>query len=1178
MQGSAQGFVRQMVSLLPPMYKAGLLSLLLLLLAGTARAQVSTASVNGVVRDSAGAVVPGATIVLQNLDTSVQHPSVSNGAGAYVILNIPPGRYTIQANAKGFNPQKTGEFVLAVDQNATFDFAMVVGTQTEVVTVDATSAQMDVTSASLGTVIETKQVNELPLNGRNFTSLLSLTPGVVPIMVGQNSGMNGSGGNGGFGAAVALGGDYTFPAINGQTGRSNFFLMDGLYNYGSIESTYAVAPIIDAIQEFKVVSHTDSAEYGGVLGGVVNVVTKSGTNDLHGAAWEYIRNTAFDAIPFCFQVQAGACPPKPFYHQNQFGASGGGPVVIPKLYNGKNRTFVFGAYQGYRYSTPANSQLLVPTAAELAGNENDNLQFPIFDPFGTTPTTDSQGHPNFTRPAFQNNVIPTERINQQMVAWAKFVYPAAGPCINLQPNGFCAANYLDTTPITQQQNEFNVRGDQNFGAKDSAWFRYSFINSTVAKSGGVPGLPYHRIIQARDWGGSYVHIFSPTRIGQAQFARATVLDNQSSRFTASTADILSAVGFSSDFVGGFAAAGGGSLLPGPNPQGFSNGGESVSDTPKATDTNELRGTFTQIIGSHEIKFGVGFDTANFASPLAQIGMGFGDAQTGNPSLLDSTGKAISTGDGLASFLLNVPNSGASRRNVNEQERPGGLLSAFLQDSWKANRRLTLNYGLRYDYPFLPRYGTAATVGQNGGPETGDMDYGSGNFIVQQLPPLCSVRGHAPCIPDNADFSHVIVSQNGKITHNVHTNYGPRLGFAYKVDEKTVVHGAYGIVFDDWAAVTQMAQNFEGSWPDIGQEIASSLTNVPTTSQLTPNVTSQNPFALGGGGLFPGPTPFTNNQWFFDPHIKNPYSEQWNFGVQRQLSGSLALRVDYVGSASHRTNVGGLYNTALTPGPGDIQSRAPYPYEIPTFYDRSTGSGNYNALQVQLDKRYTSGFSYQIAYTWAKSLTVDDGWFGIEGQVPQNPYDPEASRGPSATNIPNLFVANGLYAIPVGRGQRFSTGNRFGDYILGNWQINNIFTWRNGQNFTVVDSVDVANTGNGNNYERANVVGNIHRNPHTQAEWFNTAAYQAPASFTYGNGGTNTQQDQRFINLDTSIIRSFPIWREKQFQFRAEAFNLFNHPVFGQPNNDVSNTKNFGQIGTSQANTNRQLQFSGKIIF
>ena len=1166
MRHRAHGFLRQAGRVIQISRLASLLSLVFLLVAGSANAQVSTASVNGVIRDPKGAVIPGATVVLRNGATSIEHTSISNNAGEYVILNVTPGKYTIEASAKGFSPQKTAEFQLAVDQIATFDFSLTVGTETQVVTVDATAGQLEVTSASLGTVIETKQVNDLPLNGRNFTALLSLTPGVVPIMVGQNSGMNG---NGGFGAAVAIGSDYSFPAINGQTGRSNFFLMDGLYNYGSIESTYAVAPIIDAIQEFKVVSHTDSAEYGGVLGGVVNVVTKSGTNELHGTAWEYIRNTAFDAKNYFLPVGT----PKAFYHQNQFGFSGGGPVVIPKLYNGKNKTFFFGAYQGYRYSTPSNSELLVPTAAELAGNESDNQQLPIYNPFETT-CVPTSGDPcgTFSRPAFAGNQIPSNLINPAMVAWAKFVFPAAGPCLNLESSGFCAANALDTTPTTQVQNEFNVRVDQNFGARDSAWFRYSFINSTVNQSGGLPGLPTHHIIDARDWGGSYVHIFSPTRIGQIQFARATVVDDSTTRFTASTADVLSTVGFSSTFVSGFAATHGGSLLPGPGVSGFANGSESIDDTPKATDTDELRGTFTEIRGSHEIKFGVGFDTANFASPLAQIGMGFGSAQTADPELTNPTG------DALSSFLLNVPNSGASRRDVNEQERPGGLLSAFLQDSWKATRRLTLNFGLRYDYPFLPRYGTKATVGQHGGPETGDMDWDTGNFIVQQLPPLCSVRGFAPCIPGTGLPDHVIVSQNGKITHNVHTNFGPRFGFAYKVDEKTVVHGAFGIVFDDWAAVTQMAQNFEGSWPDIGQEIAGSLTNVPTSTQLTPTVTAQNPFAASGNALFPPATPFGSNQWYFDPHIKNPYSEQWNFGVQRELTSSLALRVDYVGSTTHRANIGGLYNTALTPGPGDTQPREPYPYSIPTFYDHSVGTGNYNALQVQLDKRYTSGFSYQIAYTRAKSLTVDDGWFGIEGQVPQNPYDPQASRGPSSTNIPNLFVANGLFAIPVGRGQRFSTGNRIGDYILGNWQLNEIFTWRNGQNFTVLDETDQANTGNSGSYERANVVGDIHKNPHTQAEWFNTAAYAVPALYTYGNGGTNTQQDQRWINLDSSVIRSFPIWREKQFEFRAEAFNLFNHPIFGQPGNDINNPKNFGQIGTSQANSSRQLQLSGKIVF
>jgi hypothetical protein len=1156
-------FARQGGCSLLGLRTAGLLTVLLLLIAGSASAQVSTASVNGVVRDPKGAVIPGATIVLASVDTSVEHTSVSNGSGEYVFLNITPGSYTLSASAQGFNPQKVDAFVLAVSQIATVDFSMTVGTQTQMVTVQGTAAQLDVTSASLGTVIATKQVNDLPLDGRNFTTLLSLTPGVVPIMTGQSNGMQNGGG---FGAAVAIGSDYSFPSINGQTNRSDFFLMDGLYDYGAIESTYAIAPIIDAIQEFKVVSHTDDAEFGSVLGGVVNVVTKTGTNSFHGSGWEYLRNTVFDARNYFLPT----AEVKPAFHQNQFGGSIGGPVLIPKLYNGRNKTFFFGAYQGFRYSKPSDSDLLVPTAAELAGNEADNGQPQIYNPFETTVVGNG-----FTRPAFPGNQIPAALIDQRMVAYAKFVFPAAGPFFGT-PNssGAYPANAIDTTPLTQVQNEFDVRVDQTFGAKDSAWFRYSFINSTVNQSGGLPNLLTHHPIQARNWGGSYVHIFSPTQIVQGQFSHTTVSDNSTTRFSSSTTDILSTVGFSSAFASGFAGLNGGSLLASPGISGLANGGESIDDTPKATDSYEYRGTYTRILGNHEVKFGLGWDTANFASPLSQLSLAFTAPQTAAPQFPN-----LATGDPLSSFLLNVP-SGANRRNVDEVERPGGLLSAFLQDTWKATPRLTLNYGLRYDYPFLPAYGTNATIGKQGGIESGDMDFGNGTFEVQVLPPPCTVRGFAPCIPGNGTLpAHVTVSPNRKITHNVHTNYGPRFGFAFKASDKTVVHGAFGIVFDDWAAVTQMAQNFEGAWPDIGQQILASTANVPTTAAPTPTLNAQDPFGgAGGGGLFPPATPFTNNQWFFDPHIKNPYSEQYNFGVQQQLSPSLALRVDYVGSSSHRTNVGGQYNTALTPGPGDAQPRALYPYSVPTFYDRSVGTGNYNALQVQLDKRYTNGFTYQIAYTWSKSETEDDGWFGVEGTVVQDPYNPGASRGLAGTNIPQVFTANGLYELPIGKGKSFSTGNRIGDYILGNWQINSIFTWRNGQDFTVIDGADIANIGN-TGYERANQVGNPNLSNKTKAEWFNTAAWAIPAQYTYGNGGRNTLQYQRWINLDASVIRSFPIPIEQMhFEFRAEAFNLANHPIFGQPGNDLNSPSTFGSVQTNQANLNRILQVSGKIVF
>ncbi len=411
----------------------------LLLSPDSGRAQLSTGSVTGIVRDSTGSVVANASVTLHNVDTTVQHKTVSNDAGNYVFLNLGPGRYALEARAAGFATKRVAEFVLAVNQTASIDISLQVGSQSEVVTISAETQQLDVSTADLGTVIATKQVNDLPLNGRNFTQLLSLTPGVAPVSVAQNS-MGGRAG--GFGAPISVGSAFIFPAVNGQTNRSNFFLTDGLNNFGTFQSTYSVPPIVDAIQEFKVVSHADSAQFGSVLGGVVNVVTKSGGNDYHGTAWEYVRNTVFDARNTFLQRVT------PF-RQNQFGASLGGPVWIPKLYSGKNRTFFYFAYQGFRYTQNSDSLLKVPTAAQLVGDESS---FPtqIYNPFSTRPDPANPG--KFIRDPFPGNQIPSNLIDPRMVAFIHAVLPPAGPVLNGTGD-----NAIDTTPNHQTQNEYNVR-------------------------------------------------------------------------------------------------------------------------------------------------------------------------------------------------------------------------------------------------------------------------------------------------------------------------------------------------------------------------------------------------------------------------------------------------------------------------------------------------------------------------------------------------------------------------------------------------------------------------------------------------------------------------------------------------------------------------------------------------
>ena len=1149
---------------------AGLLVCLVLSLSRRSFAQVSAASLNGVVRDASGAVIPNAAVILRNVDTSVENTTVSNDAGAYVFLNILPGRYTVEAKAAGFASKQVTVFTLTVSQIATINFVLTVGSQTSVVTVQATAPLIDSSSANLGTVISTKQVNDLPLNGRNFTQLLSLTPGVVPESSGQNGGM----GNGGFSAPVALGSAFSFPAVNGQGNRSNFFLADGLDDYGTILSTYAVPPIIDAIQEFKIVSHTDNAEFGSVTGGVVNVVTKSGTNEVHGSAWEYDRNAIFDARLYFLPKSQ----PKTPFHQNQFGGSIGGPVWIPKLYNGKDKTFFFGAYQGFRYYQVEDNNLLVPTAAQLAGDESGGPQ--IYNPYSTRP---DPAHPGeYIRDPFVNNQIPANLIDPRMIAYAQFVFPKAGTPFG--PNG--QFNSIDTTPLTQTENEWNIRIDQNFGSNNSAWFRYSAINDVVNSSGGLPSLLGTNSVPARDWGGSYVHVFNPSLILQAQFGHAFVQSNSSNRFKQATSGIYTTVGFNNAFASGFAGDNGGSLIPSPGIANFSNGGESINGTPKATDSYQYAATVTKIIGDHQLKAGGQYISAAFESPLSQISLGFAAQQTANPE--QPTG-AAPTGNPIASFVLNVPDS-ANRRNVDETTRPGGVMSYFAQDSWKATAKVTLNIGLRYDLTLIPPYGTNATIGKQGGIETGDVDFSNGTYIVQKLPPACTVRGFAPCIPGNGTLpAHVVVDPRGKIPHNTYDNFGPRVGFAYSVNDKTVVRGAYGIVYDNWAAITQMTQNEEGSWPDIGQLIANNL-NQPSTTSATPTVTAENPFAAAGSGLFPAPTPFNQVQWFFDPHHKNAYSEQWNFGFERQLNAATAVTANYVGSVTHRFNVGGYYNTALTPGPGDPESRALYPYIAPTFYDHSSSptggpgqTASYNAFQFSLDKRYTNGMAYQVAYTYSKSIDEGgDGFFGVEGGVPTDPYHPNhfGSRSVASTDLTHVLSVNLLYLVPVGKGKRFSTQNGVLDYLLGNWQVNNIFTAQSGLAYTPFISSDIANTGNVGwaGYEHANLVGDPNKISHrTPSEWFNTAAYVAPPAFTYGTAARNSLRGAPFWDLDASLFRLFPVGETRHFEFRAEVFNLFNNVDFGIPGNDLNNPATFGTI-SSTANTARQIQLALKFIF
>jgi len=389
-----------------------------------------------------------------------------------------------------------------------------------------------------------------------------------------------------------------------------------------------------------------------------------------------------------------------------------------------------------------------------------------------------------------------------------------------------------------------------------------------------------------------------------------------------------------------------------------------------------------------------------------------------------------------------------------------------------------------------------------------------------------------------------------------------------------VRAGFGIFYDNWAAVTQTSQNYEGTWPDIGQQLANNL-NVPTPAQPLPTVTGQNPFAAGGG-LFPAPTPFEQVQWYMDPYAKNPYSMQWNFGVATQLNSTTTISVDYVGSGSRRLDVGGYYNVALTPGPGDPRARQPYPYIHPTYYDRSIGRGNYNALQFLLNKRFGSGLAYQVAYTWSKAIDIgSSGWYGVEGQSVQDPYHYNNDRSVAGFDLTHVLSVNVVYEIPVGTGKAFSTGNKIVDFIIGNWQVNAIGTARSGMPYNITVPGDSANTGN-TGYLRANLVGNPDIDNPTPQQWFNTAAFAAPPQYQFGNLGRNRMRSSAYWNVDSSIFRQFRFLETRRIEFRAESFNTPNTVIMNTPNGNLLDA-NFGRV-TSTANQPRSLQLGLKVIF
>ena len=607
---------------------------LLLCAAHNLPAQSSQGQITGTILDPSNAAIPSAKVVVTNTRTGIERSTTSNSLGVYTVPLLEQGLYHLQVSSDGFQTVSRSGITLNVNQMARIDFVLQPGVVTQTIDVVSSTPLVESTSAELGTVVTEEKISDLPLNARNFTQLLTLTPGVSPINVTQSGGGN----------EVQNVGIRVFPSINGQQNRSNSYLLDGIFNNGHFTGTYMVAPSIDALNQFKVQSHSDLAEFGGATGGVVNISSKSGTNELHGSLYEFMRNDKLDARDF---FAAG----KPTLRQNQFGAAVGGPVF-------KNKTFFFGSYEGYRRVNPSTGLTLVPTPAELSGDFRAEPR-PIFDPYSTR--TDPANPQRRIRDRFPNQQIPASLFNKSTAAWAKELIPAP---VN---TGFAGFNARNTIPQTFPSNNYSVRVDHQLTPSDFLWGRYTWGDQNQIKAQSLPGGFTTTQILAKNLGLSHTHVFGPNTVLNTLFGYASSTVEDTPAFQQSGRNLV-AEGFFKGFADVQAFH-----LPPTSIAGFF-GTNDLFRKLGPQRTWQVGASLSHNRGSHSIKFGGDFVTMPWANKQDRGSIAFGTRQTADLNALGTTGSAA------ASFLLGLHNNVTVA--LPDFALTSQVMNLYVQDSWK----------------------------------------------------------------------------------------------------------------------------------------------------------------------------------------------------------------------------------------------------------------------------------------------------------------------------------------------------------------------------------------------------------------------------------------------------------------------------------------------------------------
>lgn len=1062
-----------------------------------------TASLQGIVKDPTDAVVVSAQVSVTNLETGLRREATTNETGLYNFPVLPVGRYKITATMQGFSTAEVADIKLDVAQTARVDFALKTGALTESISVTAAAALLDSETATVGQVIDNKRIVELPLNGRNYLELARLTAGTAPARGSrpQGEGVFSASGQHGYQVQVNIDGVDNSPTYSG--GPVGF-------------EAQAVKPSVDAVGEFRVVTNNLSAEYGTRMGGQVFVNIKSGTNQLHGSVFEFLRNSTLDGSNF-FANRNGS--PKPAYKQNQFGGTIGGPIR-------KDRTFFFGSFEGTRTRLGRSFISTVPVTEVRDGNFNRIR--PVFDPATTVGTAAS-----FTRQPFAGNIVPKNR-------WD----PLFPKLLTLYPlptdNTKIVNNYFYSPSESNDVNTYDLKGDHNIDDTSRLSVRYSRRDRDRFEPGPLPlpsdgGLATTTNIVSHSVAASYSKTFSASLTNEFRFGLTKMITAFDIPYDKPSFDEYGIKGIpKTNFAtsndhglsrftpGGYAEIGSRSFWPNKN----------------TMQLYQFTDTIFKNWGKHNIRFGGEFRRENVFRNAARFARGqfaFAREFTANPA------NRGATGDGLAEFMLGMA-SGGTVGNENGENIWTNALAAFVQDDWKITPRLTLNLGVRYDIFFAPTF-------PDGGVSSFELDFNN--------------------IGTNAQLKQV--RSNGCLCENDLNNFAPRIGFAYKANSKTVIRTGAGIIYARADSIqTQWArqQNQAPDFIEIG---------FATVDRINPRLTLSGGFPAVQlpATAVPGPNLVSIDAP--NRRLPNQYSTQWFFDIQRELPYDSLMTVGYSGNGTHKLLAGLNYNIpyAIEPSPVPIANRRLWPFYSGVTRQEPVGNLSYNALLVKLEKRFSKGLTFLSAYTWAHTIDNLDEVGNNDGVGVLKPWDRQINRGNSLTDARHNFVLSATYELPFGKGKPWmSKTNALAEGVLGGWQVSGIFSRTAGLPFTVTTSGGITNAGGADRPNRLSD-GTLPAGERTIDRWFDVSAFQVQPNFTYGNSGRNILFGPWLTNVDFSLAKAFVIKERFRVQFRAESFNATNTPYFGLPGVNI-NTPGAGAI--TSAGEPRRIQFGLKLLF